>query len=464
MGEQTLNNDAVTETEINQDTDFSRNSKDKTSKIVALSSKDEDKTQQAVDAKDADTLNFRAISTVNKRLVEEAIRGDNEAVNKVVELYYQDILYFTISQIGNVQDGEDVAQQAITRIITGLNTLKKPEKVKSWMMSIVHNDCMNYMKKKYRIKKMMAFEDEFDDDALLSIEEADREFLPEEALLDEELRKQVLEVIDTLPQNYAETLRLRYLVGLKNSEIVDVLKVNTKKVENDLAHAKSLFKKKLEDKTGIRYHFSAVPLGAAPLLSQVFEAGRADVVTPEMAQRVLAAAHEQAIIQGASFIPTHFGSSGYAAIGTSLVTVVVAGAGIVYALNQNPEVEPEPAPEPAVEVRVQPEDKPEPAKEAPILTIADMIGEEEAATLETFEAGGADADSWQAFIARIGAEAEHKASEPDYVYTMYLLYKQDKQLMLADRTSIDGATVEIISSFGSIEEVPRMASVIFMFP
>jgi len=98
-----------------------------------------------------------------------------------------------------------------------------------------------------------------------------------------------------------------------------------------------------------------------------------------------------------------------------------------------------------------------------IITIEDMIGEEEASKLLTFETGPVDETAWLDFVARIGADIEGTAVEYDNEYTMYLLRKQDKQLILAERKNLDSGEIDVFYQFGIIEEPPMMIEIILLF-
>lgn len=413
-------------------------------------------------------LNFEAVSPTNKRLVKRAIKGNAHAIDKVIDLYYRDILYFAIRKVGR-QEGEDVAQQAITDIISNMESLKDPTKIKPWMMSIAHHKCVDYMKRSKRTDEVIVDEGDFDNDILLAIEDEDREFLPEEVLLDSEQRDLIMSIIDTLPENYADCLHLHYHDGLSYKEIAETLGVDLKKVKNDMYHGLALFKKRFEEQTGQKYRYSVVAAGAVPALTQAFNAHCSGVITPDMCSNLLSVAREASAAKGLAA-----GAKGAAAfskigvvkaVGATAAGLAVVGAGAVFVLSQEPEPTPIPEPEPTPVIEVIPEEptQPQEPEEKEIRTLADMIGEEDAALVESFEAGAVDYDAWQALIARIGAELERTAAEPDYVYSVHVLEKQDKQLILVDRTSTDGASIETHYIFRQSAELPLMSEVIAMF-
>lgn len=406
---------------------------------------------------------------VDEQLVEEAIRGDSDAVDRVVTAYYQDILYFVIKKVG-AQAGEDVTQQAIGNIIDSLGSLQDPAKLKSWMMSIANHCCADYLRKTIRTRSVFTVCAEFDEDAC-DIEERCHEFLPEQALIDSETRNQVIAAIDSLPQNYADALRLYYLDGLSYSEIGEALGVDYRKVQNDLHNGRSQFKKRYEAATGAQLRFSSLDAGALPVLTQALMADRDQTISPKAAERTLDFIHKHisgGAVAGAAAAPLVSGQAvPVAKLVLGAFAVFTVGAAATFGLlpdDQQGQVVQEPVQLP-VQEEVEPEAPQAQAQEdPPIETVADMIGEDEAAQLEAFEAAGADVALWREFIERIGAEESRVGADGDYIYTMYVLQKQDKQLILADRADLSDGSVAVVSLFGPKGDLPRITKVMLMFP
>lgn len=416
-------------------------------------------------------LHFKPKANSLDALVAEAMAGNEAAIDKVIELHYQDILYFAIKKVGT-QDGQDVAQHAISCIIDRLESLKDPAKFKSWMMSLVYHDCIDYMRQlKQRNDATISIIDP-EENFLEQIADDDRELLPEAVLVSEEDRKLVLEVLDQLPENYADCIRLRYYDGLSNPEIAEVLGVDEKKVRNDMHRGLALFKKRLEGKTGDKYLYGAAPLGAVPVLTEIFQADKVELVTPERAADLLSFAKGEVASRfgggpdsGAAKAGAVKGVGAGKIVAGTLGAVAVAGAVALFVWGAPAESsDPEPEQTAVIAPEAKPEPEPEPAKEIEIRTVADMIGEEDAELLAAFEAGSVDERAWEDFLARIGAHKEDSAYEPDYTYNLYVLEKRDKQLLLADRVSAADGGITVLSRFGHIEEIPLMMRVILMFP
>ena len=221
----------------------------------------------------------------NQQLIMEAIRGDKIAVNDLVEKYYQRIFYYTFQRFG--QDAEDVTQKAFVRIITSLKNLRDPNKFEPWMMRIVKNVCNDEMKIKYRDQKLYARLDDDDEVEMMSINLENLEFLPEEYVLNAELREKVISVIKTLPENYSDTLLQFYFHDMSYEDIAKARNVNVTKVKNDLNRGRMRLKQKLEKMAGKEFMFSIVPIGMVPMLTRLFNADASAVLAPDACARVL---------------------------------------------------------------------------------------------------------------------------------------------------------------------------------
>jgi len=405
----------------------------------------------------------------DQKLIMEAIRGDKKAVNDLVEKYYQRIFYYAFQRFG--QDAGDVTQKAFVRIITSLKNLRDPNKFEPWMMRLVKNVCSNEMKNKYRDQKLYAQFDDDDEAAMIPINLENLEFLPEEYVLNAELREKVISIIKTLPENYSDSLLQFYFHDMSYEDIAEARNVNVTKVKNDLNRGRMRLKQKLEKLDGKEFMFSVVPVGMVPMLTRLFNADASAVLAPDACARVLANIQESvARIDLSSKAASGIGKSGAVmkSVISSALLLAVFGGAMMLIPNNNGQNEPSLH---TLQTSAAPSQTPE-ASSTPtepdsepfiIITIEDMIGEEEASKLLTFETGPADETAWLDFVARIGADIEGTAVEYDNEYTMYLLRKQDKQLILAERKNLDSGEIDVFYQFGIIEEPPMMIEIILLF-
>ena len=413
-----------------------------------------------------DQPHFEPISKANKRLIIDAQKGDADAIAKVIELYYKDILYFSKKKLGT-HDGEDVAQQVTLRIVDKIKDLNDPLKFKSWMMSTVYHECIEFMRRR-KAKGDQVREVELSEEALQMIDNGEAAF--DELFIGKETSNQILQILDTIPENYADCIRLRYLEELSYKEIAEVLKVNEKKVKNDLHRGLKVLERRIEEAGGRSAFFSVGATGAIPALTQALQGEQALLTSPDASLQVAAYAKEYALAQNAGLAGG--GSAGTSASkplslaakivfsSVALVVAVVIGASILVS-NLTPANTPASTQQQAQNASPEADFPQESQRE--IQTVADMIGAEEAQQLKNFETQNPEASSWEAFLHHIGAHEEEQALEYDYSYKLYVVEEQNKQLILAERKSLEDGSIKVLSLFGQTQELPRMVKVILMF-
>lgn len=399
--------------------------------------------------------------------VMEAVRGDKQAINDLVTLFYNDMLYFAISKVG-VQAGEEVAQQSALLIITDIAKLREPEKFQSWMMSIVHHRCMNYLRRKKRTIDLFTSSEAIGE----SLSEQ-REFSPEEYVDSKENQLLVKEVLAEMRPAYSDCLQLYYCNEMEYEEIAAALGMTHNMVRNNLHRGRIDFEKRMIQKIGVQdaqFVFGAAPAGAFPILTKFYEADMAATITPDMLMRGSQTIQSGIKQLGSQIVKTGMQTGTKVMIGVvsvSAVSLILGLSGLfggqepepqasLPAMVQTQTTTPEPTPTPL------PSPTPVPT-EAPIITVADMIGEDEAEELAAFENGLVDEAAWRDFLERIGAQVERVAEEYDYGYVLYLLQKQDKQLILAERKEVNGGEIKVVSQFGVQEELAPLVEYIMMF-
>lgn len=438
---------------------------------------------------DANQPYFVPQGRVNRRLVHDAQKGDAKAIERVIELYYQDMLYYAQKKVGK-QDGEDVTQQAISRLITKLGDLKEPAKLKSWLMKSLHYECLDFLRKKKRTneKEVIVM---LDDDFNGNIE--DRELPADALLINEENKEQLIQIIDSLPDRFADVIRLRYLEDMSMAEIADVLNIDRKKVYNDIYRGLRLAEERIKEQNGEQRFFAVGAAGAIPILTQALQADLATTASPQLLTAGIMAVQQAASAQlGATSANASTAStttSAHTASSTSTISissahsqagaatkqaslaakiaigsvafVAVISATLFFTFNQNPASN---STKPTSATSIEPDPAPSQQQMHSINTLADMIGEDQARTLLDFQNAGTDAATWQAFCASLGAQKELTSSENDYQYQSYMLAKQDKQLLLVERQHAQNPGIlEVRFRFGMLEDAPNQMVMIHMF-
>ena len=426
-------------------------------------------------------------SSENVDLVTKAIAGDAQAIERIVELYYPDILSFSIMRVGYTH-GEDVAQQAASQIISKIANLKDPAKFRSWMLSIVNRCSSDFFRENPLHNSLTSSTQDFDDEIIRNIKD-ENDVNPEQTVIDAETRSLVLSALSELPENFRSCLWLFYHEEMSRKEIAKTLDVSVKKVENDLYSAKLKFKEYFISMAGEQKRFDLASSAVLSTLVQTLQSGSLYTPSPDALNLVLQSTQNQlaslaaATATAGATAATATGATATASTATSAAaggiglaktiaiatTAIVASAGIAFGVYSAASSETEPTSENTTHEQALPpsssaqEEGLVLLEEKRINTLTDMIGEEEASSLTALETQNASQAQIDAFLAHIGAQIEFSGTESDYRYSMYQLQKQDKQLLIITRSSLSSDASELIVQFGEIKELPLALEVVLMF-
>lgn len=159
-----------------------------------------------------------------KELIQKAKIGDKEALNEIIEIYYDEIYKFLYRRMGNKAAAEDVTQDTFIKFIKNLPYYKEKNKLKSFLFTIAINTSNDF----FRRHKQEA--------SLLSLDKAGDEITKDETEQKEEaliVRQAVL----SLPDVQRDVIILRFYHDLKIKEIASVQKVPIPTVKTRLRRA-----------------------------------------------------------------------------------------------------------------------------------------------------------------------------------------------------------------------------------
>lgn len=139
-------------------------------------------------------------------------------------------------KVGNPDEIEEILQETLIAATGSLPTFAGKSSFFTWLCGIANHEVADFYRKK-KIKTFLFSHFPF-------LEGLVSEALgPEEALLEQELRKEVKKNLGRLAEGYALILRLKYYQGLSMREIAKKLHLTVKAVESRLSRAREAFKR-----------------------------------------------------------------------------------------------------------------------------------------------------------------------------------------------------------------------------
>jgi RNA polymerase sigma factor (sigma-70 family) len=143
---------------------------------------------------------------------QEKLRRFEEQISPHLKSAYNLAKWLTRSH----EDAEDVVQDAFLRAFSAFESFRgengQPQNAKAWLLAIVRNTSMTWLKRNRNAGSMQAFEEALDDPR-------ERAADPEEILLISCNREEVRQALEQLPPDFREAIVLREMEGLSYREI-----------------------------------------------------------------------------------------------------------------------------------------------------------------------------------------------------------------------------------------------------
>jgi RNA polymerase sigma-70 factor (ECF subfamily) len=160
-----------------------------------------------------------------------AIRMTEEEFALRYQLFAQDIFNIAYGYTNNVQDAEDIVQNAFIKLIECTNKFNTLNDEKYWLIRVTINESINFVKSTR--KKKVVYNDEIVHSTSDQTKEND----------DLDLIRQL---VNELPEKYKTVIVLFYFEKMKTQEISVTLKISEAAVRKQLERARDILKSKME--------------------------------------------------------------------------------------------------------------------------------------------------------------------------------------------------------------------------
>ena len=175
------------------------------------------------------------------KLVTEAQAGDEKAAEELFSYCYNDVYYFALKCVKDADVALDITQEAFIAAFSSIDSLRDPATFCTWLKKIAYRQATKYFKSQGR--EILLENDEDEAEVFESQREENSSYIPDEATDAKELKKEVLNAINSLDENQRTAVTLYYFEEKKISEISKVLNISEQEVKELLAAARGEIKK-----------------------------------------------------------------------------------------------------------------------------------------------------------------------------------------------------------------------------
>lgn len=168
-------------------------------------------------------------------IIRQVLAGHHEEYAGLVQRYQEPLVHFLRRILGSDEDVFDCAQEAFIAAYRNLNRYSDQYPFRAWLYAIARNKALDSLRKHRREVSVPL------DETLI-----DQQPRPEEVWLAKEQASTLQEVLNELPEHYAQALYLRYHQELSYNEIAVVLQVPLSRVKIYIHRGKEKLRQHLE--------------------------------------------------------------------------------------------------------------------------------------------------------------------------------------------------------------------------
>lgn len=99
------------------------------------------------------------IVDIQRQLIKKAKLGDTKAFSQLYAEIYKDLYRFALYMTKHTQDAEDAVSEAVISAYENISGLKKENSFKSWMFTILNNECKKILRKNGNTSNQVGEED-----------------------------------------------------------------------------------------------------------------------------------------------------------------------------------------------------------------------------------------------------------------------------------------------------------------
>lgn len=172
-----------------------------------------------------------------KNTITRFINGDQNAFKRIYEMFYRSLCSYGYRVTGEVESVNDIVQETFLSLWHKRTEFQSIDSVRYFLYATTRNKCLNFIKHQKVVENYQntfSGKDEYENFESSSLE----------LIIEEEVRRQLMEAVASLPESYRKVIILS-LKDKQNQEIARILGLSVNTVRNQKQKGYSILRKKL---------------------------------------------------------------------------------------------------------------------------------------------------------------------------------------------------------------------------
>ena len=171
--------------------------------------------------------------------------GDSSAFIELVSSYKNRVINTCYKFLLNKEEAEDISQEVFIEVYHSIKSFRGDSKLSTWILRIAVTKSLDEIKKRKRKKRISSFLSRVHLEDIVDWLPGGSS--PEKKLSGKEDMNEIINALDTLPDNQRIAFTLSKVEGYTNTEIADIMKITIIAVESLIYRAKKELVYKLKD-------------------------------------------------------------------------------------------------------------------------------------------------------------------------------------------------------------------------
>jgi RNA polymerase sigma factor (sigma-70 family) len=171
-------------------------------------------------------------------LLKECLKNNPRALKCLYEMYSSKMLGILIRYAKNKMEAEDMLQEGFVRVFQNLDKFRYEGSLEGWVRRIMVNTAINYYKSNLKHNQSVDI-DNVSHTAPLSVD-----------AVDTLSHKQLIRLIQTLPEGYRLVFNLYVIEGYSHREIAKHMGISENTSKSQLSRARKVLQKKIVKNAG----------------------------------------------------------------------------------------------------------------------------------------------------------------------------------------------------------------------
>lgn len=180
-----------------------------------------------------------------EKIVKQLKSGDFSNYDKIVESYKNRVFGMAYKFTNDYNETQDLAQEVFLKIYRQIKNFREESKLSTWIYRISINTCLDWKKKKNRLKSINFSNMVNEENKDQNIDIKDESMLPDEIIIKGEDQKQVHKLIYELSNKYKTVLIMYHFNEMSYKDIATALNIPQRTVETRLYRARRTLKDKI---------------------------------------------------------------------------------------------------------------------------------------------------------------------------------------------------------------------------